>query len=117
MLDEIIPVKNSDGIWGIFNIKGEKIKDFEFSKIGCNSVKESDSFPALEIQGYKIIIVGKDNHYNLMTLKGEVLISSYVLDTVYIKINAETGENKFYMSYNNNEKVVNIEDWLTSIGR
>ena len=52
-----------------------------------------------------------------MTTSGEVLISSYVLNSVYIKLNVETGENRFYMSYNNNDKVINIEDWLASIGR
>ena len=117
LLDEIIPIKNSDGLWGIFNTKGEKIKDFEFSELGCNSVKEASAFPALVIPAYKIIIVKKDDHYNLMTTSGEVLISSYVLNSVYIKLNVETGENRFYMSYNNNDKVINIEDWLASIGR
>ena len=117
LLDEIIPIKNSDGLWGIFNTKGEKIKDFEFTELGCNSVKEASAFPALVIPAYNIIIVGKDDHYNLMTTSGEVLISSYVLNSVYIKLNVETGENRFYMSYNNNDKVLNIEDWLASIGR
>ena len=117
LLDEIIPIKNSDGLWAIFNIKGEKIKDFEFTEIGCNNVKESDTLPAVVIPSYKIVIVGKDEHYNLMTSSGEVLIPSYILNSVYIKLNTETGENKFYMSYNNNEKVINVVDWLASIGR
>lgn len=52
-----------------------------------------------------------------MTSSGEVLIPSYILNSVYIKLNTETGENKFYMSYNNNEKVINVVDWLASIGR
>ena len=34
-----------------------------------------------------------------------------------IKNNTETGENKFYMSYNNNEKVMSVEEWLASTGR
>ena len=117
MLDEIIPIKNSEGIWGLFNIKGEKIKDFEFSNIGCNNVKESNLYPAVVMPSYKIIVVEKDKHYNLITSSGEQLIPTYVLNSVYIKYNSETGENKYYMTYGNNEKVIDIEEWLTSIGR
>lgn len=117
LLNEVIPIKNSDGLWGLFSIKGKKICDFEFTEIGCSSVKESDIYPAIVIPGYKVIVVGKDKFYNLVTSSGEVLIPSYMLNSVYIKYNAETGENKFYMTYNNNEKVRNVEEWLESVGR
>ena len=117
LLNEIIPIKNSDNLWGLFDVKGKKICDFEFTEIGCSSVKESDSYPAVVIPSYKVIVVGKDKYYNLVTSSGDVLIPSYILNSVYIKYNAETGENKFYMNYNNNEKTRNIEDWLASIGK
>lgn len=118
LLNEIIPVKNSEDLWGLFNIKGEKITEFEFTEIGCSSSKEADTYPAAVIPSYKIIVVGKDKHYNLVSSSGETLItSSYILDSVYIKYDAETGENKFYMTYNNNEKTINIEEWLAKIGK
>ena len=120
LLDEIIPVQNSEELWGIFNIKGEKIRDFEFSGVGCSATditQVSNSYPAVVIPSYKIIIVEKDKHYNLMTTSGEELVPSYVLEEVYMKNNTETGENKFYMSYNNNEKVMSVEEWLASTGR
>ena len=117
LLDEIIPIKNDQNLWGIFNIKGEKIVDFEFTGIGCETTQVSNSYPALVIPSYKILIVEKDKHYNLITSSGEQLIPSYVLDSVYMKSNTETGENKFYMTYNGNDKVVSVEEWLTSIGR
>ena len=117
LLDEIIPIKNSNDLWGIFNIKGEKIKDFEFTGIGCVSTTANNSYPVLVIPSYKILIVEKDKHYNLITSEGEELIPSYILDSVYLKSNTATGENRFYMTYNNNEKVISIEEWLTSIGR
>ena len=117
LLDEIIPIKNSKDLWGIFNIKGEQIKDFEFTEIGCNSIKENNTFSAVIIPSYKIIVVGKDDHYNLMTSSGEELIPSYILDSVYMKTNTSTGENKFFMTYNNNDKGINVEEWLASIGR
>ena len=118
LLNEIIPVKNSEDLWGLFNIKGEKVTEFEFTEIGCSSSKEADTYPAAVIPSYKIIVVGKDKHYNLVSSSGETLItSSYILDSVYIKYDAETGENKFYMTYNNNEKTINIEEWLAKIGK
>lgn len=118
LLDEIIPVKNSGGSWAIFNKKGEKIRDFEFSNIGSSassSTQSANNYPAIVIPSYKIIIVEKDKHYNLMTTTGEELVPSYVLENVYIKNNTETGENNYYMSYNN--KVMSVEEWLASTGR
>ena len=117
LLDGIIPIENSENLWGIFNVKGEKIKDFEFEKVGCDQTKESNLYPAVVIPSYKILVVGKDKHYNLITSSGEELIPSYILDSVYMKTNTETGENNFYMTYNGNEKTINVEEWLTSIGR
>ena len=98
LLDEIIPVKNSGGLWAIFNKKGEKIRDFEFSNIGSgtsSSTQSANNYPAIVIPSYKIIIVEKDKHYNLMTTNGEELVPSYVLENVYIKNNTETGENNY----------------------
>lgn len=118
LLDEIIPVKNSGGLWAIFNKKGEKIRDFEFSNIGSgtsSSTQSANNYPAIVIPSYKIIIVEKDKHYNLMTTNGEELVPSYVLENVYIKNNTETGENNYYMTYNN--KVMSVEEWLASTGR
>lgn len=120
LLDEVIPVKNNQDLWGFFNIKGEKIRDCEFSNVGCSSIsgiKDSNIYPAVVVPSYKIIIVGKDKYYNLMTAKGEELIPTYILENVYMKTNTETGENTFYMSYNNNEKVMSVEEWLASVGR
>lgn len=117
LLNEVIPIKNSDDLWALYNVKGDKLSDFEFTDIGCSSVKESDMYPAIVISSYKVIVVEKDNYYNLITSSGEVLIPTYILNSVYIKYNAETGGNKFYMSYNNNGKTINVEDWLASIGR
>lgn len=117
LLDEIIPIKNSEDLWGLFNIKGEKLTEFEFTGIGCSLTQESNSYPALLIPSYNILIVEKDKHYNLITTSGEQLIPSGILDSVYMKSNTETGENSFFMTYNNNDKVISVEEWLASIGR
>ena len=117
LLDEIIPIKNSENLWGFFNIKGEKITDFKFSGVGCSTLVANNAYPALVIPSHNIIIVEKEKYYNLMTINGEELIPNYILNSVYMKSNVETGENKFYMTYNNNEKVRSVEEWLTSIGR
>ena len=117
LLDEIIPIKNEKGLWGLYNIKGEKVTDFKYTNIGCQSTPVTNSYPALVIPSHNIIVVQKDKLYNLVNTKGEELISGYILGSVYFKSNTETGENQFFMTSNNNEKVLNIEEWLTSIGR
>ena len=120
LLNKIIPVKNNQDLWGIFDIKGQLVKDFIFTGIGCSSSnlsKIANSYPAVVIPSYQVIIVEKDKHYNIITTSGEVLIPTYVLETIYLKTNTETGENTFYMAYNNNEKVMSVEEWLASTGR
>lgn len=115
LLDEIIPMKNDQGLWGFFNLKGEQITDFKYTGVGCKSSEASNSHPAVIIPSYNIIVVESDNHYNLMTLQGEELITGYILDTVYLKSNTETAQNQFFMTYNENNKVINVEEYLKSI--
>ena len=117
LLDEIIPVKNVQGLWGFFDIKGEKIREFEFTGVGCSSVQSSSAYPAVVMPSYKVVVVQKDKKYNIITTTGEDLIPSYILDSVFIKTNTETGENKFYMTYNNNSNTKSVEEYLASIGR
>lgn len=117
LLDEVIPAQNEENLWGLFSLKGEKITEFKYSGIGCKSAPESNSHPALVIPSYKIIVVSNDKYYNLITTSGEELISANILDSVYFKTDATTGENKFYMTSANNTKRISIEEWLTSIGR
>ena len=120
LLNKIIPVKNNQDLWGMFDIKGQLVKDFIFTGIGCstsNLSKIANAYPAVVIPSYQVIIVEKDKHYNIITTSGEELIPTYVLETIYLKTNTETGENTFYMAYNNNEKVMSVEEWLASTGR
>ena len=115
LLDELIPIMNNENLWGFFNLKGEKVIDFKYTALGCTSSKATNSYPVLVLPSNKIIVVGKDNYYNLVTTAGEQLIPDNTLNSVYLKTNTQTGENQFFMTYNNNEKVINIEEWLTKI--
>lgn len=116
LLDEIIPAQNENNLWGFFNIKGEKIVDFKYTNIGCQSSPATNSYPAVVIPSHKVIVVEKDRYYNLITIQGKELINSYILDSVYLKTNPTTEENEFFMTSNNNTKVMNIEEFLTRIG-
>ena len=117
LLDEILPVQSTDGLWGFYNIKGEKITEFKYSGVGCQISPVGNTYPVLIIPTHKIIVVQKDRKYNLITSNGEELISGSSIGSVYLKQNTATGENQYFMTSSNNEKVMNIEEWLTSIGR
>jgi len=115
LLNEIIPIMDSQNLWGFFNIKGEKITEFKYTGLGCTSSTVTNSYPILVVPSSKIIVVAKDKYYSLVTSSGEQLIPDNILNSVYLKLNAETGENQFFMTYNKNEKVINIEEWLAKI--
>lgn len=117
LLDELIPVKNQKNLWGFFNVKGEKIIDFKYTNVGTQSTSVSNTYPAIVIPSYKMIVVQVDKNYNLITLNGEEMISGNILDSVYIKTDVETGKREFFMTTSNNSKVINIEEWLEKIGQ
>lgn len=112
LLDELIPIKNNN-LWGFFNLKGEKVRDFTYTNIGCTTSTVTNSYPVIVIPSYKVIIVEKDKHYNLMLINGNEIINGYVLESVYMKSNISTGENTFTMTYNGN--VRDVEEFLASI--
>lgn len=116
LLDEIIPVKNDQNLWGFFNINGEKIVDFKYTGVGCQSTPVSNSYPAVVIPSYKIIVVQTNKTYNLISIDGKEQIPGDIVDAVYLKTNISTGQNQFFMTSNNNTKVRNIEEWLANIG-
>ena len=117
LLDEVVPIKNSEDLWALFNIRGEKITEFKYTDIGCTLTPVSNSYPALVISSYKIIVVKNDKYYNLVTTGGEELVPGNIVDSVYLKSDATTQQNKFFMTSSNNTKVLNIEEWLVSIGK
>lgn len=116
LLDEIIPIKNSEGLWGFFNINGEKIVDFKYNNVGCESSEASNSYPAVVIPSHKVLIVKKDKYYKLLNIQGKELIDDNILNTIYLKTNSETGKIEFFMTYSNNTKTVNVEEYLLKIG-
>lgn len=116
LLDEIIPVKNDQELWGFFNIKGEKVVDFQYTNVGCQSTPVSNSYPVVVIPSHKIIVVEKDKGYNLITMEGKELVPGYILNSVYQKVNSTTEQNEFFMTYSNNTKTINVEEYLTKIG-
>lgn len=99
LLNELIPIKNNN-LWGFFNLNGEKITEFKYTDLGCKSSKASNSYPTIVIPSYNIIVVKENDYYNLIRTNGKEIIPSNVLDSVYMRRNATTGENTFYMTYN-----------------
>jgi len=116
LLNEIIPVKNDDNLWALFNTKGEQMTEFKYSQIGCKLKPVTNSYPTLIIPSYKIVVVQNDKYYNLVNVNGEEMISGNILNSVYLKYDTSVKQNKFYMAFSNNSKVIDIEEWLISIG-
>lgn len=116
LLDTVIPIQNSEGLWGFFDLKGEKISNFQYTGVGCEEVPGANTYPAVVIPSHNVIVVEKDKKYNLIKTDGEELISGFILDSVYLKSSSSTDQNQFFMTSNDNTKIINIEEWLTSIG-
>ena len=110
LLDEIISIQNQEGLWAFFDINGKKVTDFKYTGIGCPSTSATNSYPVLVIPSYKIIVVQNDKKYKLVSIDGEEITPG--VDSVYLKPDSKTGENKFFMT--NNGKTLGVEEVLTS---
>lgn len=117
LLNEVIPVKNDDNLWALFNTKGKQMTEFKYTQIGCKLKPVTNSYPTLIIPSYKIVVVQNDKYYNLVNTEGEELIDGNILDSVYLQYDTTAKQNKFYMAFSNNTKVIDIEQWLISIGK
>lgn len=113
LLNELIPIKNNN-LWGFFDLQGNQISDFQYTGLGCKSSNVASSYPTLVIPSYKIIVVKENGFYNLMSTKGKEIVPKNVLDSVYMKMNTQTGETSFFMTYNGQTK--NIEEELEAQG-
>lgn len=95
LYNELIPVY-SNNKWALFNTKGEKITDFIYDGFGSQS-KISNTYGVLEIQDYKLLVGRQGEKYDLITTKGEGLFKGFILDSVYITVNA--GKETYYITY------------------
>jgi len=113
LADELIPIRNNN-LWAFFNIKGEQITDFEYTEIGCKKTKVANSYPVLVIPSYKMVVVAKDNLYNLMRRDGtEFIENAFVFDSLYLRTDNTTNTNTFYMTFNGETR--DVEEYLRKV--
>ena len=111
---ELIPVCYN-GLWGFYNIKGEKVTELQYTDVGCKSVSVTNAYPVVEIPSFKLIVVKVDQkHYGFIDTKGQSTEIPNILESVYLKTDASTGKNTYYIAYNG--KVGNLEQFFASTG-
>ena len=98
LYDELIPVKDGEK-WALFNIKGEKVTDFIYDGFGSNPKGNSTTYGVLEVQDYKLLIGKQGEKYDLITTTGTGLFKGFILDSVYITVNA--GVENYYIAFAN----------------
>ena len=121
VLDKIIPVKK-DGLWGMYDIEGNKILDCEFDKFGSTSSKAKNAESILVIPDYNAIVVNKKGKYYLVDINGKALLNGIALEDVYMT--TELDKTNYYVikdektydaislleKLNSNSKSENTED-------
>lgn len=111
---ELIPVYYN-GLWGFYNIKGERVTELQYTDVGCKSVSVTNAYPVVEIPSFKLIVVKVDQkHYGFVDTKGQSTEIPNILESVYLKTDASTGKNTYYIAYNG--KVGNLEQFFASTG-
>lgn len=116
LVKELIPVK-FNGLWGFYNINGEKVTDFIFTDIGCTISSVTNSYPVVEIPSLNLVVVKvNEKNYNLINRKGVIRINA-PLNSVYLKTDAATGKNTYYMTYGGSSEITrDIEEIFASLG-
>lgn len=96
LFGKLIPVKQNN-LWGIFDIQGNRITDFEFSSLGCTT-RLSNAYNVIQVPEYELIIASSTNgKYDVIKADGTKLFG-FVLDLVYKTVS--TGKNYYYMVVN-----------------
>lgn len=83
LFDKLIPVKK-DNLWGMYDIEGNQILNFEYDKFGCTSSKAKNAESILVIPDYNAIVVSKNGKYYLVDINGKELLNGTALDEVYM---------------------------------
>lgn len=111
LLDSLIPVQKEEK-WGLFDKAGNKIVDFIYDDLGyvINDSKKTNNL--LIVPGYDVLVVKKEDKYNLISLRGKEVFNVFV-DAIYTT--TESGENKYYMIYNGltNDLLPYLKSYIT----
>ena len=96
LLNKLIPVKKGN-LWGLFDKSGNQVVDFKYDELGYIKSSSQIANNLLAVPEYDVIVVKKDDKYNLITLNGREVFNVYV-DSIYMNI--ESGNTNYYMVYN-----------------
>ena len=102
-----------NNLYGIVKTTGDVLLSSSFQQIGV----DSNTYPVVEIPSLNLIVVKTDKtSYNLINRKGTIRIGA-PLNTVYLKTDASTGKNTYYMTYGGTSDITrDIEEFFASMG-
>ena len=108
LVNNLIPVRK-DKLWGLYNKNGKLVVNIEYDSFGYIASSNKDAMNLLVIPNYDVIVTCSNKKYGLINSSGRVLIGT-LTDDIYLTI--ESGENHYYMTYNNNK--LDVEEYLDS---
>lgn len=97
--------------WGAFDKNGNEVLAFDYDSFGYIASSNKDAINLLLIPNYNILVACKNKKYSLVNSSGEVVVQP-IIDDVYMTISS--GKKYYYMNVNN--QIINIEEWLDSVG-
>ena len=95
----------------MYNKNGKLVVNIEYDSFGYIASSNKDAMNLLVIPNYDVIVTCSNKKYGLINSSGRVLIGT-LTDDIYLTI--ESGENHYYMTYNNNK--LDVEEYLDSQG-
>lgn len=106
LLGKVIPVQKS-GKWGLYDLKGNVVKDFTYKDFGCIATGKNTS-NLLVIPEYQVIVVkGENDLYTLVTTSGDQLFP-FILTDVYKEVSE--GTSYYYMTVQG--KKLNVDQYV-----
>lgn len=106
LFNKCIPVKKGEK-WGVFDISGELISNFNWDSLGyVDAQKSSENILLINgiIEG---IIVCRDGKYGIIDSEGNLLVGP-VFDKIYSE--TEAGEERYYIQFGNT--ITELDDYL-----
>lgn len=111
LANNLIPVQK-DKLWGFIDTSGNKIAECKYDSLGYIAANNNAGYSLLLVPDYNVIVVEKDQKYNLMDATGKEVYDFFPFDSVYMSIG--DGETTYKMTWNS--QVLDVFTQLDGLG-
>lgn len=101
LANNLIPAKYGE-YWGFYDIRGNQMTEFKYDGVGyiTSNNKAGTGYSLLTVPDYNVIVVEKDDRFNVITSTGKEIFESFYFTSIYLSINGD--QNSYILEIDSN---------------